>query len=74
MVGRKIRVNAVAPGPTSTPIYGKLGMPADAVQQMAAGILAQVPMKRFGEPDEVARAVAFLAPTRRRTSPAWNST
>ena len=36
-------------------------MPADAVQQMAAGILAQVPMKRFGEPEEIARAVAFLA-------------
>ena len=61
LVGRKIRVNAVSPGPISTPIYGKTGMPADAVQQMAAGILAQVPMKRFGEPEEIARAVAFLA-------------
>jgi NAD(P)-dependent dehydrogenase (short-subunit alcohol dehydrogenase family) len=61
LVGRKIRVNAVAPGPISTPIYGRLGMPADAVQQMADGILAQVPMKRFGEPEEIARAVAFLA-------------
>jgi NAD(P)-dependent dehydrogenase (short-subunit alcohol dehydrogenase family) len=61
LIGRKIRVNAVAPGPISTPIYGRLGMPADAVQQLAEGILAQVPMKRFGEPDEVAKAVAFLA-------------
>ena len=61
LAARKIRVNAVSPGPISTPIYGKTGMPADAVQQMAAGILAQVPMKRFGEPEEIARAVAFLA-------------
>ena len=61
LVGRKIRVNAVAPGPISTPLYGRLGLPADAVQQLADGILAQVPMKRFGEPEEIARAVAFLA-------------
>ncbi len=61
LVGRRIRVNAVAPGPISTPIYGRLGIPAEAVQQLADGILAQVPMKRFGEPDEIARAVAFLA-------------
>ncbi|MBY0460485.1 MAG: SDR family oxidoreductase, partial [Gemmataceae bacterium] len=31
------------------------------VEQMAAGFLAMVPMKRFGEPDDIARAVAFLA-------------
>ena len=61
LVGRKIRVNAVSPGPISTPIYGKTGMPADAVQHMATGILAQVPMKRFGEPEEIARSVVFLA-------------
>jgi NAD(P)-dependent dehydrogenase (short-subunit alcohol dehydrogenase family) len=61
LVGRRIRVNAVAPGPISTPIFGRLGLPADAVQQMADGILAQVPMKRFGEPEEIAKAVAFLA-------------
>lgn len=61
LVGRKIRVNAVAPGPISTPIYGRIGMPADALEQFASGVQGQVPMKRFGEPDEVARAVAFLA-------------
>lgn len=61
VAGRRIRVNAVSPGPITTPIYGRLGMPAEAVEQMAAGVLAQSPMKRFGEPEEVARAVAFLA-------------
>jgi NAD(P)-dependent dehydrogenase (short-subunit alcohol dehydrogenase family) len=61
MVGRGIRVNAVSPGPIVTPIYGRLGMPKAAVDAMAQGILAQVPMKRFGQPEEVAAAVAFLA-------------
>ena len=61
LVGRKIRVNAVAPGPISTPIYGRMGMPTDALDQFASGVKGQVPMKRFGEPDEVAKAVAFLA-------------
>ena len=61
LVGRKIRVNAVAPGPISTPIYGRMGMPADALEQFAGNVMSQVPMKRFGESDEVAKAVAFLA-------------
>ena len=61
LVGRNIRVNAVAPGPISTPIYGRMGMPADALDQFASGVKGQVPMKRFGEPDEIAKAVAFLA-------------
>lgn len=61
LVGRKIRVNAVAPGPISTPIYGRMGMPADALSDFSSGIQTQVPMKRFGESDEIAKAVAFLA-------------
>jgi NAD(P)-dependent dehydrogenase (short-subunit alcohol dehydrogenase family) len=36
-------------------------MPKEAVDAMAQGILAQAPMKRFGQPEEVAAAVAFLA-------------
>ncbi len=61
LVGRKIRVNAVAPGPISTPIYGRMGMSADALDQFASGVISQVPMKRFGEPGDIAKAVAFLA-------------
>jgi NAD(P)-dependent dehydrogenase (short-subunit alcohol dehydrogenase family) len=44
-----------------TPIYSKLGMPAEAVQAMAAGLMAQIPMGRFGQADEVAKAILFLA-------------
>jgi NAD(P)-dependent dehydrogenase (short-subunit alcohol dehydrogenase family) len=61
LVGQGIRVNAVSPGPIETPIYSKLGMPAEAVQTMAAGLMAQIPMGRFGQADEVAKAILFLA-------------
>lgn len=58
---RGIRVNAVAPGPTETPIYGKLGMSSQELEEMAAGIVSQVPAGRFAQPDEIAGAVAYLA-------------
>jgi NAD(P)-dependent dehydrogenase (short-subunit alcohol dehydrogenase family) len=61
LVGRKIRVNAVAPGPIETPIFGRTGLPQAAIDEFAKNISGQVPMKRFGTPDEVAGAVAFLA-------------
>ena len=61
LVGRGIRVNAVSPGPIATPIYGRLGLPKEAVDAMAQGILATVPMKRFGKPEEIASTVLFLA-------------
>lgn len=58
---RKIRVNSVAPGPIETPIYGKLGMPQEAVEEMGKGFAATNPLKRFGSPKEIADAVLFLA-------------
>lgn len=56
-----IRVNSIAPGPVQTPIYGKIGMPEDQMNEMATGILSQVPMGRFGAPEEIAGAAVFLA-------------
>ncbi|MGH8656306.1 MAG: SDR family oxidoreductase [Gammaproteobacteria bacterium] len=61
LIERGVRVNAVAPGPIETPIYSRMGLPQEAVQRLAAGILSRVPMKRFGRPEEVAGAVLFLA-------------
>ena len=61
LVERGIRVNVVSPGPIETPIYGRLELPEDKVQEMAEGILSQVPMKRMGSADEVAEAVLFLS-------------
>jgi NAD(P)-dependent dehydrogenase (short-subunit alcohol dehydrogenase family) len=61
LVGRGIRVNAVAPGPIETPILGKNGSPQEAIDEFAKHITERIPMKRFGQPEEVAAAVAFLA-------------
>ena len=61
LVDRKIRVNAIAPGPIETPIMGRLGLSKEAADEFVQGILAMVPMKRLGKPEEVASVVAFLA-------------
>jgi NAD(P)-dependent dehydrogenase (short-subunit alcohol dehydrogenase family) len=61
LVERGVRVNAISPGPVSTPIYGKLGIPSESLGQMAEAIRNQIPLKRFGDPIEVAKAAVFLA-------------
>ncbi len=58
---RGVRVNVISPGLVETPIYGKLGLPAAAVQEWAAQLMSGVPAARFGQADEVAKAVLFLA-------------
>ena len=58
---RKIRVNAVSPGPIKTPAYDRLAQSGPAGKQMLESIVNRVPMGRFGEPDEIARAALFLA-------------
>jgi NAD(P)-dependent dehydrogenase (short-subunit alcohol dehydrogenase family) len=58
---RGIRVNAVSPGPIETPIFDKTGMPAEEIQQMAADIVSQVALGRFGTSEEIANAALFLA-------------
>jgi len=59
---RGIRVNSIAPGPIGTPIYEKMeGISEEQMQEMGAGFAAGVPLKRFGEPTEVAQGVLFLA-------------
>ena len=62
LVGRGIRVNAVSPGPIETPAgFERSGLSKEAMEEFAKNIVAQVPMKRFGQPAEIAGAVAFLA-------------
>jgi NAD(P)-dependent dehydrogenase (short-subunit alcohol dehydrogenase family) len=61
LVGVGVRVNVVSPGPIVTPIYGKLGMPAEAVKGFEEQMAASNPMKRFGQPDEVAKTVLYFA-------------
>jgi NAD(P)-dependent dehydrogenase (short-subunit alcohol dehydrogenase family) len=58
---RKIRVNAVNPGPVATPIFGKSGLDEATINGFAAAIQNRVPLKRVGQPEEIAKLVAFLA-------------
>jgi NAD(P)-dependent dehydrogenase (short-subunit alcohol dehydrogenase family) len=55
-----IRVNAVSPGPITTPIFAKGGVPPEVQEAMKAGMRESNPMKRFGKPEEVADAVLYL--------------
>jgi NAD(P)-dependent dehydrogenase (short-subunit alcohol dehydrogenase family) len=55
------RVNVVSPGPVHTPIYGKLGLDQAALEATAAQIQAQVPLGRFGKPEEIAATVLHLS-------------
>ena len=58
---REIRVNAVSPGSTETPMVGKAFPNKDVAAQLMGQMTEAIPMKRFGKAEEVAKAVLFLA-------------
>ncbi len=58
---RKIRVNAISPGPIETPIFGKMGLTKEEAAQFGNYVTSQVPMGRIGSSEEVAAAAVFLA-------------
>ncbi|MBT8492165.1 MAG: SDR family oxidoreductase [Deltaproteobacteria bacterium] len=60
LAGRNIRVNAVSPGPIDSSFFARTGMPQEAIEGFAEQILAQVPLARFGRPEEVAGVTTFL--------------
>ena len=61
LLPREIRVNAVSPGPTDTPIIGKTFPDKDVAAQLRQHMVSMNPMKRFGTSEEIAKAVLFLA-------------
>jgi NAD(P)-dependent dehydrogenase (short-subunit alcohol dehydrogenase family) len=61
LVPHGARVNVVSPGPVSTPLYGKLGLDAATLEATAAQIQAQIPLGRFGTPEELASTVLHLS-------------
>ena len=61
LLSRGVRVNVVSPGPISTPILDRMGLPEEATRQIRDNITQQVPLKRFGHPDEIAAAVLYLS-------------
>jgi NAD(P)-dependent dehydrogenase (short-subunit alcohol dehydrogenase family) len=58
---RGIRVNTVSPGSILTPLHGHSSLPPEARDQAVAAILSRTPAGRFGNADEIAKAVLFLA-------------
>ena len=58
---RKIRVNAVSPGPIDTPMTSGMVQNEEMGEQLKTNLVNTVPLGRMGNPDEVAKAVAFLA-------------
>ena len=58
---RRIRVNTVSPGPIETPIFGKVGMPAEQMEAMVKNMTARIPLGRVGQAAEVAAAALFFA-------------
>lgn len=61
---RGIRVNAVSPGATLTPIHQKTGMSPEQLGAFAERLQSAIPLRRFGRADEVAQAALFLASDR----------
>jgi NAD(P)-dependent dehydrogenase (short-subunit alcohol dehydrogenase family) len=57
---RKIRVNAISPGPIDTPMTKSMGQ-SELGEQLKNKLLSAIPLGRMGNPDEVAKAVSFLA-------------
>ena len=58
---RGIRVNVLSPGPIMTPIYDRMGLPEEQAKEFGQFIEQGVPLGRFGQPDEIAKAALFLA-------------
>ncbi len=58
---KNIRVNAVNPGPVATPIFSKVGMSEEQLNGFAQAMQNRVPLKRFAQPNEIAKLVVFLA-------------
>jgi NAD(P)-dependent dehydrogenase (short-subunit alcohol dehydrogenase family) len=58
---RKIRVNVISPGLVPTPVHTLLGLSDEQLQEFIASCVSATPMGRVGTPDEIAKAVVFLA-------------
>ena len=58
---RGIRVNVVSPGLIETPFWGKVGLSQDEIDAFGAQVVQQTPLRRPGQPEEIAATAAFLA-------------
>jgi len=60
LLARQVRVNVVSPGPIATPILDRMGLPEKETREIKDRIAEQVPLKRFGQPEDIAAAVLYL--------------
>jgi len=60
LLEKGIRVNAISPGPITSALLGREGMSQEKVQEIKDWIQSQVPLKRFGTPEEIAAGVLYL--------------
>jgi len=60
LLDKAIRVNAISPGPITSALLTRDGIPQQKVQETKDWIQSQVPIKRFGTPEEIAGAVLYL--------------
>lgn len=56
-----IRINAVSPGPVETPIFSKVGIPAEQLPEMMEMVTQKMPIGRIGKVSELANVALFLA-------------
>jgi NAD(P)-dependent dehydrogenase (short-subunit alcohol dehydrogenase family) len=56
-----IRINVVAPGPIKTPISERLQLPPEQREALKQKVSSMVPLGRYGDAEEVAKVVLFLA-------------
>lgn len=61
LAARRIRVNSISPGPIETSLFTDSGMDKETVERISEQLRQQVPLKRIGRSEEVAKLVAFLA-------------
>jgi NAD(P)-dependent dehydrogenase (short-subunit alcohol dehydrogenase family) len=60
LLEKGIRVNAISPGPVTSALLERAGLTREKLQETKDWIQTQVPIKRFGTPEEIAAAVLYL--------------
>jgi NAD(P)-dependent dehydrogenase (short-subunit alcohol dehydrogenase family) len=61
LLDRKIKVNVLSPGTIDTPVFGKFGLPDEAVKGAKEQFENLIPLKRIGQPKEMGKVAVFLA-------------